>query len=155
MEDLYRELEEFVQEQQGSAQIPNEEHPVVLRGGGEEGLTIVLGLYAPAFAGGYVWLGVDDGYMGLRMSNPQEWVERNCSGLVYVCHHVDDEGVCNIIMRVEDAAIKPVWLYPYMISGDGGGEFQVFVNVISGASDADDAGRPVCRNLFFEDFCNK
>lgn len=155
MDDLYRELEEFVQQQSMPPEVPNAEHPVILRGDGADGQMIVLGLYAPVFEGGYVWLGVSGGYLGMQMLNPQEWVERNCSGLAYVAHHVDEEGVCHVIMRLEEAAIKSAWLFPYMISGDSGGEFQVFVNVVLTISVGEDARQKVYRNLFFEDFCNK
>lgn len=131
------------------------ENPVMRRAwGGELGTDLMIELYAPAFEGGYVWVEIECGYLGLDHLTPQQFVKCNCSGLVYVSHHIEGD-MCNIIMRTDAHAVKPGSPYPYLVSGNGAGEYQVAVNSITNIPEDRDMSKVICRNLYYEDFCCK
>lgn len=92
--------------------------------------------------------------MGLDSLSPQEFVEKNCSGLVYVAHHVEG-NMCNILMSVDADAVREDSPYPYMISGNGAGEYQVAVYSVTNIPSEGDLSQATFRNLYFEDFCCK
>lgn len=131
------------------------DNPVVRREwGGENGTDLQIELYAPEFADGLVWVAIECGYVGLGSLSPQEFVEKNCSGLVYVAHHVEG-NICNILMSVDADAVREDLPYPYMISGNGTGEYQVAVYSVTNIPADGDLSQATFRNLYFEDFCCK
>lgn len=119
-ENDLREMDDFVEKYKDMDKLPAcADNPVVRREwGGENGTDLQIELYAPEFADGLVWVAIECGYVGLDSLSPQEFVEKNCSGLVYVAHHVEG-NICNILMSVDADAVREDLPYPYMISGNG------------------------------------
>ncbi|MCD8297882.1 MAG: leucine-rich repeat domain-containing protein [Prevotella sp.] len=132
--------------------------PVMMYGWGGNHSTSLLLVFDPdAFKDGYMCIAIEDGYLGLDELTPQEYIEKNCSGLKYVDSYIkeDEDGMRYIFAQVDENAVKhgrkPI--LDYLISGYAAGEFRVKVYFLT--PNKKDASRYAWKLLYNEEFCCK
>ena len=134
----------------------SEENPVIQRPwGGEYHTELMLELCPAVFKDGCVVAQIETGYLGIdgEVTTPKTFVEKNCSGLVYI----DDfkkSGYTFIVMAISEDAVKPDAEYPYLISGHGGGEYEVAIYLLYGSPEnwEDNCG---AEQKFYASYCCK
>ncbi|MCD8290457.1 MAG: hypothetical protein LUC91_03030, partial [Prevotella sp.] len=64
-------------------------YPVMMYGWDGDRLLLVFD--PTAFKEGYICIAIEDGYLDLDELTPQEFIEKNCSGLKYVYSYIKEE----------------------------------------------------------------